>query len=405
MGQNLRWASLAFLLWSMAYNLTAPLLPLYARELGAGPVAVGLVGSAGVLGALLLVFPLAYISDRFGQRVALILGWALSAAGVALLALATSWQGLLPGGFLAMAVGAALPTLVSLVLEEVEHSRWQPVFALLYGAAPVGLLVGSALGGVLADRFTLRFSVQVAAVACALSVVAIFPVRPDGRAPVDQRPLVTAPSRRRLHWIQIAFAALAGTGFFFVTLPTSFITPYLRDVGGQTLSATGFSSSLLAASQLGWSALVYFWPARSSRLKLGSLSLPTSTLSLVALVLIANGLFGLLLPVGLPLRIPGLWAIALVMRGAQYSLQSLGSSLMGEMVTEGAGRTMRLTLMNGAVGAGAAASPIVAGWLYAAQPAAPFLLSGVAALGGGLVLTLSIRYLSRWDDALEGGVG
>jgi MFS family permease len=393
--RNLRYAALAFLLWSLAYNVLASLLPLYARELGAGPLQIGLVGTAGLVGAGLLVFPLSLLADRAGRRSALLTGWALSSAGLFAMALAGSWQQLLPGAFLAMAAVAGLPTLNALALDELAPAQRARGFSLLYASAPLGALVGALLGGVLAESAGLRTTAWLGGLCAVLATISLLPIRASPPRPSNAAAPGTNSDagQQPRPLLLLLFGLLGAGGFLFVALPGSFIVPYLRDVAHLGYLSTGLSSALLAAAQLAWSLLFALWPLSHRRLALGrgpaALRLPTATLVAIAVCLAANGLFGVLLPLATG---PILFLI-LILRGSQFSLQSLGSSLLGEMVAPGPRLTTRLTLISSLLGAGAAAAPLAGGWLYGYGAAYPFLISGVASALGAAVLLLICRWV------------
>lgn len=394
--RNLGLAGLAFLLWTLAFNLAAPLLPLFALELGASPLSAGVVVSAGMVGALVLVFPLAYISDRLGRRAGLLAGWSLSAVGVLLMAGAPTWQLLLPGSFLSLAVAAALPILNTLALEESQPHQWARSFVFLYAARPLGLLMGSALGGFLAEAHGIRFVMVAAGISCAAAVLTVLPIAPGqggGSRAAETPELLPSPEPEpaRTPVALVAFAVVAALGFLVLAVPHQFIVPYLREVGGQSLAATGLYKAFLAAAELAWSVLFLVWPRTAGRVHLGYgpwvLSFPAATCVAVTLGLAANAAFGLLLP----LLVPGVWLLALLLRGSHHALLALGSSLLGDLVAPGPRRTTRLTLFNVAVGVGGAGAPVLAGLLYGLNPAYPFWFTGAGAAVGAAVLALLVR--------------
>lgn len=395
LGRNLRLAGVAFLLWSVAYNLAAPLLPLFARELGASSVQLGIVAAVGFLGVPVLVLPISLLADRRGFRVALLAGWCLSAAGVLLMAFAGSWSGLLPGAFGSLAVLAALPSLNAMVLEEAPPNQRARSFALLYSAGPLGLLVGSALGGLIAEAFGLRMVVAVAGVCSSMAVLALLPVRPRPHEWTEVAAAEMEGHNGSGFWVKVGFAAVTAMGFLFVALPGNVTVLFLREVGQQSLTAAGLYSALLAAAQLAWSMLFSVWPRlpgyASLNLGASQLRLSASTLAAIALCLVANALFGLLLP--LPAR--DAWIPALLLRGSQYTLQPLGSALLGDVITAGPHRTTRLTLFSAATAIGAMGAPVTAGWLYDRSPSFPFWVSGVASAAGALLLLVLLFRLPR----------
>lgn len=396
LGRNLRFAALAFMLWSLAYNLMAPLLPLYAQELGASPLGIGAVGSAGALGALLLILPLSRVSDRAGRRPALLAGWTISAVGFLLMFLAPSWLALLPGAFLSTGALAALPTLNTLALEELAANQRTRGFSLIYAASPLGALLGSAVAGVLGAGYGLRAGAAAAGLSVLIATLALLPI-------VERREALEAPApaggergpARASGLASIVFAAAGAGGFLLLAVPGNFVVPYLHDVAGRGLIATGLYSSLLFGAQFAWSLLFSVWPRRTDWVRVGTprggFSFPAATLMALAVCLAANAAFGLLLPLGAT----GLISVALVLRGSQYTLQSLGSALLGDVVAPGPGRTTRLTLFSAILGVGAAGAPVVGGWLYGLGPSYPFWFTGIGAAAGAVVLPVVLRALPR----------
>lgn len=400
-GRNLRWAALAFLLWSLAYNLTGPLLPLYARELGAGPVGVGLVGSAGTLGSLLLVVPLSLLADWAGRRTALLAGWTMGAAGTFLMWAAPSWQALLPGSFFSMAPTAALPAMNALGLEELPDSGRARGFALLYGASPLGSLAGSAVAGLLGAGYGLRATTAVAGISVLAATLALLPIRtsgdrPGAGAPAEPGPVAAGTAPAPGGWaLKLGLAALAAIGIMLLSLPGNFFVPYLQDVAHTGLVAAGLLTALLFGAQFGWSLLFAAWPRSTGRVRVGAgpgaLTLSRATLLGLVACLTVDGMAGLLFPAGLG----GVILLALMLRGSHFALSSLGSALLGDLVPPGPRLTLRITLFAGILGVGMAVSPVIGGWLYGLAPAYPFRAAGAGGLASAAVLLAIMRLLPR----------
>lgn len=391
--RNLRLAGAALLLWSLAHNLMAPLLPLYAMELGAGPKEVGLIGGIENLGPLVLVMPLSLLADRAGHRRALMAAWGLSTAGTLALALADDWQQMLPGAFAVGAVMGALPALNTLVLQETQLGQRTRTFALLYAAAPLGAMVSSAVAGLLAQAHGLRTTTLVAGIVTFLGMVALAPLTPSGEGfPASAQPSPGPGTGERLS-VMAVFALVAGTGFLLIALPGNFMIPYLREVGHQSYQALGLYASLLSAAQLAWSLVFSVWPGVRGHLPVTvagtQFLLSSSTLRAIALSLAANGAFGVLFPQ----TAARIWPLAIILRGSLFTLQSLGSALLGDVVSPGRHRTTRMTLLSMATGLGGAGAPVAGGWLYARSPALPFWACGLAGTAGSLLLLALLRFL------------
>lgn len=398
---------LAFLLWSLAFNLMFPLLPLYAAHLGARGVQVGFVAGVAAAGAALLAFPLAALADRRGQRLALLAGWGASAAGWLFMAGADTWRQLLPGAFLITGPIAALPALNALILDEVPRQHSSRALSLVYGAAPVGLLLGSPLGGHLADEFGLATVVRIAGCGCLAATLCLLLLRHRSRArdaaaaaPVAAAaPAAGAGVEATARFVLIGLGVIITAAFTVINMPTNFIVPFLHDVGGQSLRAAGLFTSYLALAQIFWSLVFAVWPRSRGHVRLGPFQLQLAPLIGIAVCLAANGAFGLLMPSDWRFA----WYIALFLRGSQYSLQALGSAVLGDVVSPGAARTTRMTTLSLGVGVGAVLAPIMAGWLYDDDPAAPFAVSGVTAAVAAAVLAVGLWYLARWQRRSPSG--
>lgn len=138
---------------AMSYAVMAPLLPLYAVQLGASPALIGLIFAAETAARALLSTPLGYLSDRVDRRVPIVVGTVISGLSVAALALAISpWLvvGLraLDGASGALR-GPATSAYIGASVDEEYRGRAMGAYQTL---GMVGVAAGPALGGVLAAR-------------------------------------------------------------------------------------------------------------------------------------------------------------------------------------------------------------------------------------------------------------
>jgi hypothetical protein len=101
----------------------------------------------------------------------------------------------------------------------------------------------------------------------------------------------------------------------------------------------------------------------------------------------------------------GLSAVAPVGAATMYTVQSLGSALLGHAIPDGPGLTTRLTLFSAILGVGAAAAPLTGGWLYGLAPSYPFRATGLAAAAGAVVLLVVLRTRASAKDAVAALTG
>ena len=138
-------------------GVMSPVLPLFAKSFGVGVAAVGLTLSIFALARLILNVPLGILSDRYGRRLLLVGGPLVSGAGMLGSGLSTSLVELLAWRFVAGAGSAMYLTGAHAYLIDISSpSTRARVIATNQGALLLGVSVGPALGGLLAEAFGLR---------------------------------------------------------------------------------------------------------------------------------------------------------------------------------------------------------------------------------------------------------
>lgn len=379
---------ISLLLWSIAYNMIIPMLPLMAFDRGATASEAGLLQGIAYAGAALSLLPAGWMADRFGRLGTLTVIWGIGALGTLLMGLPGDWRAMAPGAFLALAGAGAIPALAALAAELAPApGRRRQVINVVFAAAPGGLLIGSSLGGVLADRWGLMAVTPFAAGVTALAIGMIFLLPGGLRARPEARSSAPTVAQKRTNWRLLLLGMPVGVAFLLLSLPSGFMTPYLRDVVGLSLTGTGITNAQLAVGQLGWSALFVVWPGPRPPMDLVigpwlRLRVDRGTVLAIAICLGANAAFGLLFPSGSI----AVTVVALLLRGALFSLQPLGMSLISEVTGEGQGLATRFSVMALIVGGAAAVAPVVSGMLYERLPALPFLIAGSSAALGMLIL-------------------
>ncbi len=140
-----------------------PLLPLFARELGAGPSLIGLVMGASTLTGVFLKLPAGALSDLFGRRRLLVAG-ALVFATMPFSYLAVStlaWLVVLR--FVHGSATAIFSPVVSASLSDVAPAARRGAWLATYSTAQgIGQAIGPILAGyaIAAGRFDLAFAVS-----------------------------------------------------------------------------------------------------------------------------------------------------------------------------------------------------------------------------------------------------
>jgi multidrug resistance protein len=173
----------------VAYAVAFPVLPDFARRLGASPTVIGVLFGAFGLTLLIVSIPMGAVSDRVGRRGPLIGGMLALSGATAIFGIARS----LPMLFLARLVqgGADAITWVvgfALVADLYEPDERGRVMGLVMSGTSFGVMIGPSIGGWLYELGGVELPfMAVAAAALALAIAFLF-VRPpaprEGSTPV-----------------------------------------------------------------------------------------------------------------------------------------------------------------------------------------------------------------------------
>ncbi|MDQ6711164.1 MAG: MFS transporter [Candidatus Dormibacteraeota bacterium] len=150
-----------------------PILPLFLREKGGSYTMVGIVVGANLVAQFLGQYPAGRLSDRLGRRPLMVAGLLVSGAAIAAFALPLSIGWLIALRFV-QGLGAATfrPGSRAVVADLVPAEERGIAYGWLAGADLSGLIVGPALGGVLAV-FGRAVVFEVTGVALLLAAVVV----------------------------------------------------------------------------------------------------------------------------------------------------------------------------------------------------------------------------------------
>ncbi|MCL5965948.1 MAG: MFS transporter [Deltaproteobacteria bacterium] len=154
--------------------MRVPLVPVFARELGASTVDVGMINAGFMLSAMLLAIPLGLVSDRLGRRRLIIAGMAFS--GLTSLLLVLARRPIEVGAiYLVSGVGLACfsPAMMSYVGDVSPPSFLGRAYGWLTTALYLGMAIGPGLGGAVAAA-GFRTAFLVSAALSAVAVTAAF---------------------------------------------------------------------------------------------------------------------------------------------------------------------------------------------------------------------------------------
>jgi MFS transporter, DHA1 family, multidrug resistance protein len=346
-----------------------PILPLFLRERGASYSFVGVIVGAALVAQAVGQWPAGWLAERAGRREMMAAGL-LVAGGASLMFLLP-----LPVGWLVvvrfvqgLGFAAAAPAEVAAVADVVPPAELGTAYGWVSAARQSGLIVGPAIGGLLAvfGRWTV-FAVTGAALATAALVAALALPRSVRRAPAEVGIFRIFVRSTRVGAALRAMATLAVGLGLLVGIYDVIWSLYMRALGASDfiigLSFTLFALPLVVATPFaGWAS--DRWDRRW--LAFGSVTVG----SLMALVYPSLRDVPLVIAIG---AVEGaLWA---------FTEPSMNSFLM-QAVPERRGEAQGVvgTAMSGSMAIGS----LVAGTLFSMGLAVPF----VAAAAAGVVFAL-----------------
>jgi MFS family permease len=389
----------------IGFLMVVPILPFYAKQLGARPVVVTMILSSFFLAQLITAPLWGRFSDRYGRRPALLVGLASSAVAFALFGLATTVWLLFLFRLIQGAGGGTTGVVQAYVSDAVPPEDRAKALGWISAATNAGVMIGGAVGSLTTHlgRWGPGF---VAAGLCTLNVISAWLWLPESRkqdAPVSDAP---APQRRPLS--EAVFAVLRHPrspassliwiytiGMFAFMGMNGVLALYLGASYGVTVKTIGYFFTYIGAIGLVMRALLLgplvrrFGEVGVTRLGALCLVLGLAGIPLPALAGLSHGarlvLFAvviLLVPVGTALLFPATTAL-LSRRTARNEIgQAMG-------VQQSFGSMARLV------------GPVCAGAIYEIDPRYPFWAAAALMLCTSFLTTRQRAPDSRPAAAVE----
>jgi MFS transporter, DHA1 family, multidrug resistance protein len=165
---------LGFASYLTAY-MRIPVVPLFAQDMGAGAIMVGLINSAFLLTSGVFSFPCGLLADRWGRKLVVSAGLIVSLITSVLLAVsAVPWHLLVIYLFFGLGLAAIGPTLMAFVADLSPPSQLGISYGAYTLAIYTGMSLGPGLGGWMADWLGFRLLFVIAA--CLVGLVFLMAV-------------------------------------------------------------------------------------------------------------------------------------------------------------------------------------------------------------------------------------
>jgi MFS family permease len=374
----------------LGFGIVAPILPLYARTFGVSLDAVGVLIAAFSLARLALDPFTGAITDRFGERGAIVLGAVIVGVSSGLAAIAPTFTLLVifrgAGG-----AGSAVffAGIMSYLLRTIPPGRLGRVMGVWYASFNVGIIAGQPLGGVFASWLGPVSTLWVYAVTCFVGAVVFS--RTIHPPPHEEDGSARSTGIRRLRWDRPFVTVLLANGAYAWVVAgvySTLLPLFGRDEAGLSFLGIGIGLAIASFTEFG-----VLFPAGKATDRIGrrAVLVPSYAALVVALILWPLATTPALFMFG-----SGLFGIVTGYGGVPQA------PMLSDLTTEDAQRTA-VAVFRFVGDLGFVLGPLVAGWSAGSWGyGAAFALSAVpvaVALGFLLSIRETLRPLPRTGEA------
>ena len=362
---------------SLIWGLVISMFPLFARELGADELAIGMLAAVHPLLSVLGAVPMGFLANRVSRRGMFVLAYGLSTLAALAYSLVTSPAALiLPQVLFGLSVVAYWPTQHAHVSDNVDPAQRSRLFGLSMGLTSFGGMIGPVLAGRIADSLGFQamylFYALVTVVGLVMCSRVREPVEECGEAAGAPGPNLAA-TRGLLARPSLRFVMLSTIAMFVQWgMRDTFLPLYAADLN-LTRTAVG---ALATFHTLSMSATRLSLVLLGQRAPVGRSILAFVTVSAVATLAVPA--IGSFLPLAVVYVLAGIGSGASV----PISLANVAN------VTSRRERPMAMSLQTAASASGRLFSSIGFGW-FASRAGVPavFLVGNVLVLAAVLGLT------------------
>ncbi len=378
-GFGVLWTTVAVDL--LGFGIVVPLLPLYARHLGAGPASVGLLLAAFSAAQFVSAPLLGRLSDRIGRKPLLIVSLAGTAAASLLTGLAGSLWLLVVARLLDGASGGSVAVAQASATDMVGPDDRMRVFGLLGAAYGVGFVIGPAIGGLAAlggARVPFYVAAGIAGLNAVVAIRRLPETRPERGPETDSEG--RAVPRDSMGTILRRIAAPAVVTVMLIASFSAFEATFA--LFGQRRLGFGLAAIGAVFAMVGVVAVVVQ----------GGLVRPLAArigdLGCLRAGLVAES-FGLLLVPTVHARVGLVLPLLLIIAGQSLSTPALNALVVARAGPEGRGAA--LGAQQGLSALARIVGPAVGGLSYQLLGVGSPFLEGAVAIAGALVFSLVMR--------------
>jgi MFS family permease len=241
MNRDLILLSISLMTWGVGEGMFFIFQPLYLQQLGANPVAIGLILAAAGIMMTIAHIPAGHLADRIGRKPLLLVSWITAMLAAFVMALAPSLPffvvGLLMYNLTAF-VSSPLSSYITAARDKLSVTRALTMVSAFYNA---GSFLGPWLGGQVGERFGLRTIYFISGGIFFISLIILLFIKsqPIETQNPDQVGNGKFIDRRFIIYLSVLF--LAG---FSMYLAQPLSSNYLQNQQGLSLESIGVLGSI-----------------------------------------------------------------------------------------------------------------------------------------------------------------
>ncbi len=245
LNRDLKLIFLSIFALGFGYGLYFYLAPVFARQIGATAVQVGIIYTVFYLVTGLIAIPGGLLADRFNLKSVIAYTWFFMIPAGFLYYVATSWETLLIANIFGGLSMINSPAVAVYIAKKSPPERLARSYTIVYSSFAAGMVVSPLLGGYIANQYSIRLIFLIATALFIISAILImFISREDPVSAKGEKLLLKLLKESRFIGTILYFSLI----FFVIYISQPFLTPFLREFRGFSLTEIGF---LGAANSLG----------------------------------------------------------------------------------------------------------------------------------------------------------
>ena len=372
MSRDNRLLAFSLACWGLGEGLFIYIQPLYLRQLGADPVAIGAILAIAAAAVGLGHIPAGYVADRFGRKRVLLAAWGVGLVAVLVMFLAQDLWVFSAGLVAYTFTGFVIAPIYAYAVAARGQQSVQRAVTMVSSGFFAGTIISPALGGLIARLTSLRMVFGAASLAFVVSIVAMALITAQPRAEPETGQARYAALFRNRRFLGFLLLILVAATAMQVGLPL--MPNFVVEVRGYDVGLVGLLGSV---NSMGVVALQLVFGQRLPR---RAFMLAQVCLALSLALLLAT-------------TSPG-WLFAVYfLRAGWYLSHSMAAAQVGRVVSA-AESGLAFGMVETASSLATIIGPLAAGVLYARNPAAPFVVSLVLI---GVTLPLFWRFAPKRD--------